>query len=138
MISPVSMASVSNVHFGENSILEREGKYAKKASDAALVAEPEKKKSSTGKKLAITAVIIAAALAALAIASRNTKVLKTLTEEELKNAKWTQKLAHHLGNFGEKIASWTWDPLKGLFKKGEKVAEAVGDAAEKTAEAVAK
>jgi hypothetical protein len=117
MISPVSMASVSNVHFGNQSLLEREGAYAKKTP---MEAAPEvaEKKSGKGKKLAVTAVIVAAALATIAILSRNNKLLTKLSEDALKDAKWYQPKTwgHYLNKFGNKIAEWTWDPMVKLWK----------------------
>jgi hypothetical protein len=119
MISPVSMASVSNVRFGNQGLLEREGAYANKTPQPAAPEVSEEKKSGSGKKLAIGAVVVAAALATIAILSRNNKVLTQLSEEALKDAKWYQPKVwgHHLNKFGNKIAEWTWDPAVKLWNK---------------------
>ena len=124
MISPVSMANVSNVHFGDtaDNRLSREGAYAKHASQEAAAPESsDEKKSSTGKKVAIGAVIVAAALAALAIMSRNNVLFKALNDTDLAAAKWYQPKTwgHYLNKAGNWIAKYTWDPLAKLFKRSE-------------------
>ena len=125
MLSPVSMASVSRVHFGDNA-LDRQGAYAKPAEEAAA-APAEEKTSSTGKKVAIGAGIVLAVLATLVGLTRG-NVLKPLEEAALKEAKWySPKLwGHYLAKAGDAIAKYTWDPIAKLF--GKKGAEAAAPA----------
>ena len=125
MLSPVSMASVSRVHFGDSSMLEREGAYSNKTqTTAAPVEAAEEKKSNTGKKVAIGAAVVAALLLTLGALSRKKIIFKPLDAEALKAAKWYSpaKWGHYLHEAGEKIAQWTWDPTRKLwnkiFKKG--------------------
>ena len=85
MLSPVSMASVSRVHFGD-SVLDRQGAYAKPAEET-VSAPVEEKKSSAAKKIAIGAGIVIVALAALVGLTKG-NVLKTLEEATMKETKW--------------------------------------------------
>lgn len=127
MIGPVSMANVSNVHFkGDQELLAREGAFAKKAPEAqAATPEAAEKKSNTGKKFAIGAVVVAAALATLAVLSRQ-KILNVLPEAKLADLNWysPEKIGHYLAKAGDKLATWIYDPLKGLLK-GKAAKEAV-------------
>lgn len=120
MLSPVSMASVSRVHFGDSqNILEREGAYANKAQAAAPAEVSDEKKSNSGKKIAIGAAVVAALLLGLGALSRKKIIFKPLDAEALKNAHWysPKKWGHYLHAAGEKIAQWTWDPAKKLWNK---------------------
>lgn len=120
MLSPVSMASVSRVHFGESGILEREGAYSNKAQATTTQPEAvEEKKSNTGKKIAIGTAVVAALLLGLGALSRKKIIFKPLDAEALKNTKWysPKKWAHYMHEAGEKIAQWTWDPTKKLWNK---------------------
>jgi hypothetical protein len=134
MLSPVSMASVSRVHFGENA-LDRQGAYAKPVEEAA-VAPAEEKKSSTGKKVAIGAGVVLAVLATLVGLTKG-KVLKVLDEAALKEARWysPKKWGHYLAKAGEGIAKYTWDPIAKLFSK--KSATVAAGGAEAGADAAA-
>lgn len=142
MLSPVSMASVSSVHFGDNA-LDRPGAYAKPAQEAAPVAAPveEKSGSSAGKKVAIGAGIIIAALATLVGLTRG-KVLTKLDEAALKDAKWygLDKMKHYLAVAGDTIAKYTYDPIAKLFnsKKTAEVADDFVEVVEEAAEGAAK
>lgn len=119
MISPVSMASVSKVHFGDaaQDRLAREGAYAKAPTDLAAP-EAAEKKPRKGKKLAVTLVVLAAVAATLAILSRK-NVLKAIPADQLKDAKFFQKIGHYLNVAGEKVAG-VWDKFIGLFSKNAK------------------
>lgn len=116
MISPVSMASVSKVHFGDaaQDRLAREGAYAKAPQNVAAP-EVSEKKSRKGKKLAVAVVVLAVAAATLAILSRK-NVLKAIPAEQLKDAKFFPKVGHYLNVAGEKVAG-VWDKFIGLFSK---------------------
>ena len=133
MISPVSMASVSKLHFGDaaQDRLAREGAYAKAPQEVAAP-ETAEKKSGKGKKWAIAGVIAVAAAVALAVLSRR-NVLKAIPEEQFKDAKFFEKIGHYLNKAGECIAKYTWDPIKGLFKGAAKGAEKAAEAAEEPA-----
>ena len=121
MISPVSMASVSNVRFGDaaEDRLSRKGAYTKDIAE--MAPEATEKKSRKGKKFVTGLVIVALAAAALAILSRK-NVLKAVPEEALKESKFFPKVGHYLNKAGEFIAKYTWDPAVKLwnkvFKKG--------------------
>lgn len=126
MLSPVSMAKVSNVHFGD--ALDRQGAYAKPAEAAASSTSADETKSSTGKKVAIGAGIVVAVLAALVGLTKG-NVLKVLDEAALKEAKWysPKKWGHYLAKAGNAIAKYTWDPIAKLFgKKGAETAAEAG------------
>lgn len=128
MLSPVSMASVSRVHFGDNA-LDRQGAYAKAPEETAAAPADEKSSSSTSKKVAIGAGIVLAVLATLVGLTRG-NILKPLEEAALKEAKWysPSKWGHYLAKAGDAIAKYTWDPIARLF--GKKGAEAASGAAE--------
>ncbi len=136
MISPVSMASVSNVRFGDaaQDRLAREGAYSKAPQEAAAP-EAAEKKSHKGRKWAIAGIVVVAAAVALAVLSRK-NVFKALSEAELKDASFFKKVGHYLHQAGEYVAKYTWDPVRDLFKAGEKAADKAGEAAGKASEAV--
>ena len=136
MISPVSMASASRLHFGDaaQDRLAREGAYSKAPQDV-VAPEAAEKKSGKGKKWAIAGIVVVAAAALLAVLSRR-DVFKFIPEEQLKDAKFFKKVGHYLHQAGEYIAKYTWDPVRDLFKAGEKAADKAGEAAGKAGEAV--
>jgi hypothetical protein len=136
MISPVSMASASRLHFGDaaQDRLAREGAYSKAPQDV-VAPEAAEKKSGKGKKWAIAGIVVVAAAALLAVLSRR-DVFKFIPEEQLKDAKFFKKVGHYLHQAGEYIAKYTWDPVRDLFKAGEKAADKAGEAAGKASEAV--
>ena len=138
MISPVSMASASRLHFGDaaQDRLAREGAYSKAPQDV-VAPEAAEKKSGKGKKWAIAGIVVVAAAALLAVLSRR-DVFKFIPEEQLKDAKFFKKVGHYLHQAGEYIAKYTWDPVRDLFKAGEKAADKAGEAAGKAGEAAGK
>lgn len=115
MLSPVSMASVSNVRFGD-SALDRQGAYAKPAETAAA---PVKEKKS-GSSKAVKGVLAVAVLAVL-VGLRKGNILKPLEDAALKDTKWyNPKLAgHYLAKAADFVAKYTWDPVaRFIGKKG--------------------
>ena len=157
MLSPVSMANVSKLHFGDASdeILARKGAYTDNAQNT-LEKQPENdklEKSHTGRNIAIGAGVVIAALALLAVSARKGWVgIKALSDADLADAKWYQPKtwAHYLNKVGNKIAEWTYDPIMNLFKGdkngvksvvddiGEKLDEVVGNASEKAKDVAGK
>lgn len=119
--------SISSVRFcgDADSILSRPGKFsnpAQQTENPTTTQEAEKKTSgSTGKKVVgtiATLAVLAAALVALPKIFPN--AIKTLGDDALKNAKWTEKIGHYLAKTGEAIGKYTYEPIVKLFSKNKK------------------
>lgn len=135
--------SISGVRFcGDvDSILSRPGKFSNPAGAnetkapsqspaqaPAQAAGEEKKSSGAGKKVAgtiVTLAVIAAALVALPKVFPN--AIKALSEAELKDAKWTQKIGHYVAEVGNAIGKYTYEPIAKLFSKNKGAANANAD-----------
>ena len=123
MVNPVSM---SNVRFTANegtNVLERQGAFAKPATEApadSVDIQPKKSKKKTALKVLTGLVLAAAALVTL----KKTNVLKVLDDVGLKEAGIFKKAGHYLAKTGEAIAKYTIDPIVGwvgkLFNKAPK------------------
>ncbi len=131
--------SISGVRFcGDvDSILSRPGKFSNPAganetkapAQAPTQAGGEEKKSSgAGKKVVgtvVTLAVIAAALVALPKVFPN--AIKALSEAELKDAKWTQKIGHYVAEVGNAIGKYTYEPIAKLFSKNKGAANTNAD-----------
>jgi len=120
------MLSVSSVSFGNNSVIDREGKFTQKPQTETKAPEMppdsfgDKKKKHTGLKAFLwTAAALVATAAGLGWAAKTGKLSKVETP---------QGMLDHAKNFfatvGKKVANGfdtTVDFAKGLFKKAEPV-----------------
>ncbi len=138
----LSVSPVSNnaVHFraeGTQNVLEREGAFAKPKADQAAMpaADTAEKKSGSGKKVLGTIVgLVAVAAALVALPKLFPNAIKVLSEADMKNAKFMQKVGHYTAKVGEFIGKYTYEPIANLFK-GKKSKEAAA-AAEQAADSI--
>lgn len=121
MVNPMSSVSF-RATTDATSILERPGKYSNPAPEqqqtATQAAGEQKKSSGTGKKVfgtVATLVVIAGVLAALPKVFP--KAIKSLSKEELANAKIMEKVGHYFAKTGETIAKYTYEPVVNLINK---------------------
>ena len=128
MVSPVSVAR-SNVRFcaGEgNSVLERQGAFAKPAETTAQTAPAAEDKPAKKSHIIRNTIIGLVLAAATLVTLKKTNVLKTLDAAALSDAKFysPKKLGHYLAVAGDAIAKYTYDPVAKQFGKwfGKKAA----------------
>lgn len=125
--------SISGVRFcgAADDILARPGKYsAPNQQPAAPAQEKAGKSSSKTKKVVIGTVATLAVLAALvALPKKWPDTFNVLSEEAMKNAKFTEKVCHYTAKAGKFIGKYTYEPLvkcwNSLFSKADKAADVV-------------